>query len=212
MFLSARPRRERPAETVFPTDRIFDQQQRGMSEQPETKYARSGEAHIAYQVLGDGPIDLVWVPGFVSHVEYEWEHPRPARFFQRLASFSRLIRFDKRGTGLSDRLAIPTLEERMDDVRAVLDAAGSSRAALVGVSEGGPMSLLYAATYPERTSALVLYGSYARRAWAPDHPFGIAPERISGARASCTTRRTSGGAQHISGLRQVLARRLPSCG
>jgi class 3 adenylate cyclase/dienelactone hydrolase len=180
MFLSARPRRERPAETVFPTDRIFDQQQRGMSEQPETKYARSGEAHIAYQVLGDGPIDLVWVPGFVSHVEYEWEHPRPARFFQRLASFSRLIRFDKRGTGLSDRLAIPTLEERMDDVRAVLDAAGSSRAALVGVSEGGPMSLLYAATYPERTSALVLYGSYARRAWAPDHPFGIAPERMQG--------------------------------
>jgi pimeloyl-ACP methyl ester carboxylesterase len=149
-----------------------------MSELLETKYAKSGEAHIAYQVLGDGPIDLVWVPGFVSHVEYEWEHPRPARFFRRLASFSRLIRFDKRGTGLSDRLAIPSLEERMDDVRAVLDAVGSKRAALVGVSEGGPMSLLYAATYPERTSALVLYGSYARRAWAPDHPFGVPPEKM----------------------------------
>ena len=151
-----------------------------MSDPPRTRYAKSGDVHIAYQVLGDGPIDVVWVPGFVSNVEYDWEHPRPARFFRRLASFSRLIRFDKRGTGLSDRVAIPTLEERMDDVRAVLDAIGSSRAALVGVSEGGPMSLLFAATYPERTSALVLYGSYARRAWAPDHPWGITRERMSG--------------------------------
>jgi pimeloyl-ACP methyl ester carboxylesterase len=145
---------------------------------PKTKYAKSGDVHIAYQVLGDGPIDLVWVPGFVSNVEYDWEHPRPARFHRRLASFSRLIRFDKRGTGLSDRVAIPTLEERMDDVRTVLDAVGSTRAALIGVSEGGPMSLLYAATYPERTSALVLYGSYARRAWAPDHPCGVTQERM----------------------------------
>ena len=151
-----------------------------MSDLPRTRYVKSGEVHIAYQVLGDGPIDLLWVPGFVSHLEYDWEHPRPARFFRRLASFSRLIRFDKRGTGLSDRVAIPTLEERMDDVRAVLDATGSSRAALIGVSEGGPMSLLYAATYPERTSALVLYGSYARRAWAPDHPFGVTSERMRG--------------------------------
>jgi class 3 adenylate cyclase len=151
-----------------------------MSDLPRTSYVKSGEVHIAYQVLGDGPIDLLWVPGFVSHLEYDWEHPRPARFFRRLASFSRLIRFDKRGTGLSDRVAIPTLEERMDDVRAVLDATGSSRAALIGVSEGGPMSLLYAATYPERTSALVLYGSYARRAWAPDHPFGVTSERMRG--------------------------------
>jgi len=149
-----------------------------MSDFPETKYAKSREAHIAYQVLGDGPIDLVWVPGFVSHLEYDWEHPRPARFFRRLASFSRLIRFDKRGTGLSDRLPIPSLEERMDDVRAVLEAVGSRRAALVGVSEGGPMSLLYAATYPDRTSALVLYGAYARRAWASDHPFGVSLERM----------------------------------
>jgi class 3 adenylate cyclase len=151
-----------------------------MSDLPRTRYVKSGEVHIAYQVLGDGPFDLLWVPGFVSHLEYDWEHPRPARFFRRLASFSRLIRFDKRGTGLSDRVAIPTLEERMDDVRAVLDATGSSRAALIGVSEGGPMSLLYAATYPERTSALVLYGSYARRAWAPDHPFGVTSERMRG--------------------------------
>src|SRR6516164_8041063 len=151
-----------------------------MSDLPRTMYVKSGEVHIAYQVLGDGSIDLLWVPGFVSHLEYDWEHPRPARFFRRLASFSRLIRFDKRGTGLSDRVAIPTLEERMDDVRAVLDATGSSRAALIGVSEGGPMSLLYAATYPERTSALVLYGSYARRAWAPDHPFGVTSERMRG--------------------------------
>jgi pimeloyl-ACP methyl ester carboxylesterase len=151
-----------------------------MTDLPETKYIKVGDVHIAYQVVGDGPIDLVWVPGFVSHLEYEWEHPRAARFFQRLASFSRLIRFDKRGTGLSDRVAIPTLEERMDDVRAILDATGSNRAALIGVSEGGPMSLLYAATYPERTSALVLYGSYARRAWAPDHPFGVTSARMQG--------------------------------
>src|SRR6266536_5467769 len=151
-----------------------------MSDPPKTRYAKSGDVHIAYQVLGDAPIDVVWVPGFVSNVEYDWEHPRPARFFRRLASFSRLIRFDKRGTGLSDRVAIPTLEERMDDVRAVLDAVGSTRAALVGVSEGGPMSLLYAATYPERTSALVFYGSYARRAWAPDHPYGVTWERMDG--------------------------------
>ncbi len=148
-----------------------------MADRPETRYAKSGDIHIAYQVTGDGPFDLVLVPGFVSHLEYAWEEPRGARFLRRLASFSRLIRFDKRGTGLSDRMsAIPTLELRMDDVRAVMDAVGSRRAALLGVSEGGPMSLLFAATYPQRTSALVLYGSYARRAWAPDHPFGIRHE------------------------------------
>ena len=141
---------------------------------PKTRYAKSGDVHIAYQVVGEGPLDLVYVPGFVSHLEFEWEGPLSARFFQRLASFSRLIRFDKRGTGLSDRPpGVPTLEQRMDDVRAVMDAAGSQKAALFGVSEGGPMSLLFSATYPERTSALVLYGSYARRAWASDHPFGI---------------------------------------
>lgn len=129
---------------------------------PETRYARSGEVHIAYQVIGSGPFDLVFVPGFISHVDYVWEEPRWSAFLERLASFSRLICFDKRGTGLSDRIsAIPTLEERMDDVRAVMDAVGSERAALFGISEGGPMSLLFAATHPDRTLALTLYGSYA---------------------------------------------------
>jgi class 3 adenylate cyclase len=140
---------------------------------PETRYAKSGDVHIAYQVVGEGPLDLVFVPGFVSHLEATWESPRRSRFFERLASFSRLIMFDKRGTGLSDRSSqVFTLEQRMDDVRAVMDAVGSARAALFGLSEGGPMSALFAATYPDRTSALVFFGSYARRLWAPDHPFG----------------------------------------
>jgi class 3 adenylate cyclase len=144
--------------------------------QPVTKYARSGDYHIAYQVVGDGPVDLVYVPGWVSHVEHVWENPGIARAYQRLASFSRLILFDKRGTGLSDRVSmnqLPTLEERMDDVRAVMDAAGSERAFLFGVSEGGPMSILFAATYPERVSGLITYAAYARRAWEPDYPCGL---------------------------------------
>lgn len=129
---------------------------------PETRYAKSGDIHIAYQIVGNGPLDLVVIPGFISHVEWFWEEPACARFLGRLASFARLILLDKRGTGLSDRVAqVPTLEQRMDDVRAVLDAAGSERAAIIGVSEGGPMSVLFAATYPERTTALVLYGSFA---------------------------------------------------
>src|SRR5688572_26819296 len=126
---------------------------------PETRYAKSGDVHIAYQVVGDGPIDLVYVPS-ISHVEYQWELTATARAFQRMASFFRLMLFDKRGTGLSDSVpvaALPTLEQRMDDVRAVMDAVGSERAALFGVSEGGPMCLLFAATYPERTIALLLY-------------------------------------------------------
>jgi len=127
---------------------------------PETRYARSGDVHIAYQVVGSGPLDLVYVPGFVSNLDVFWEMPEWARFFSRLATFSRLILFDKRGTGLSDRdVGIATLEERMDDVRAVMDAAGSASAALYGVSEGGPMSVLFAATYPQRVRALILYGS-----------------------------------------------------
>jgi class 3 adenylate cyclase len=131
---------------------------------PETHYAKSGDVNIAYQVLGEGPLDLVLVPGFVSHLELDWEEPRYAHFLERLASFSRLILFDKRGTGLSDRPGgLPDLETRMDDVRAVMDAARSERAALFGYSEGGPMAILFAATYPERTSALVLYGAYAKR-------------------------------------------------
>ena len=144
----------------------------------ETRYAKSGDVHIAYQVIGNGPLDLVVVRGFVSHVELQWADPRPASLMTRLASFCRLIVFDKRGTGLSDRVgSIPTLEERMDDVRAVTDAVGSDRVALLGMSEGGPMCALFAATYPERTSALIMYGAMARYAWAPDHPWGRTQEQ-----------------------------------
>ena len=130
---------------------------------PEIRYAKSGDLRIAYQVVGSGPFDLVFVPSFVSNIELTWERPESVNFFSRLAGFSRLIQFDKRGTGLSDRVAgIANLEERMDDVRAVMDAVQSERAALFGMSEGGPMSLLFAATYPQRVLGLVLYGSFAR--------------------------------------------------
>lgn len=142
---------------------------------PETRYAKSGDVNIAYQVVGDAPLDLVFVMGWVSHLEYFWEELSFARFLTRLASFSRLILFDKRGTGLSDRVPLnelPTLEQRMDDVRAVMDAVGSKRAALVGVSEGGPMCSLFAATYPEKTTALVMLGTYARRLRDKDYPWG----------------------------------------
>src|SRR3954468_7465873 len=147
-------------------------------EPPRTRYARSGSVNIAYQVIGDGPIDLVFVMGWVSHLEMFWTEPSFARFLRRLASFSRLILFDKRGTGLSDRVAeLPTLEQRMDDVRAVLDAVGSRQAALLGVSEGGPLCSLYATTYPERTLALVMIGTYAKRQWAPDYPWAPTAEQ-----------------------------------
>jgi pimeloyl-ACP methyl ester carboxylesterase/class 3 adenylate cyclase len=140
---------------------------------PETRYVKSGDVHIAYQVLGSGPLDLVFVPGFVSNIEANWEAPERANFFRRLASFCRLIIFDKRGTGMSDRSSqLFSLEQRMADVQAIMDDAGSERAALFGVSEGGPMSILFAASYPQRTAALVIYGSYAKRSWAPDYPFG----------------------------------------
>ena len=132
---------------------------------PRTRYAKSGDISIAYQVVGDGPNDLVYIPGWVSNVETAWEDPPVARFLERLGSFSRLILFNKRGTGLSDRVPLnelPTLEQRMDDVRAVMDAAGSERAALFGASEGGVLCALFAATYPERSSALIVYGSYAK--------------------------------------------------
>lgn len=146
---------------------------------PETRYAKSGDVNIAYQVIGDAPLDLVFVMGWVSHLEYFWEELSFARFLTRLASFSRLILFDKRGTGLSDRVPLnelPTLEQRMDDVRAVMDAVGSKRAALVGVSEGGPMCSLFAATYPEKTTALVMLGTYARRLRDKDYPWGPTTE------------------------------------
>jgi pimeloyl-ACP methyl ester carboxylesterase len=145
--------------------------------QPDTRYARSGDVNIAYQVLGEGPRDLVFVPGWVSNIEIYWEEPALARFFTRLALFSRLILFDKRGTGLSDRVAdMPSLEVRMDDVRVVMDAVGSERAALFGTSEGGPMCALFSATYPARTSALIMHGSYPRRTRAPDYPWGSTDE------------------------------------
>jgi pimeloyl-ACP methyl ester carboxylesterase len=141
---------------------------------PETRYTRSGDVNIAFQVLGEGPGDLVFVPGYVSNIEVTWEEPAFSRFLTRLAGFSRLILFDKRGTGLSDRVAdMPSLEIRMDDVRAVMDAVGSRRAAIFGFSEGGPMSALFAATFPQRTTALLMQGAYARRAWAPDYPWGM---------------------------------------
>src|SRR5215218_924757 len=142
-----------------------------------TRYAKSGDVSIAYQVLGDGPLDLVFVMGWVSHLDWFWEEPRFARFLTRLASFSRLILFDKRGTGLSDRaVGLPTLDERIDDVRAVMDAVGSKRATLLGISEGGSMCSLFAATHPHRTTALIVIGGYARRLSAPDYPWGVAPE------------------------------------
>jgi pimeloyl-ACP methyl ester carboxylesterase/DNA-binding winged helix-turn-helix (wHTH) protein len=143
---------------------------------PKTQYATStGGVNIAYQVIGEGPLDLVFVMGWVSHLEYSWQEPSFARFLTRLASFSRLILFDKRGTGLSDAVPLselPTLEQRVTDVQAVMDAVGSERAALLGVSEGGPMCGLFAATAPERTEALVMIGSYAKRLWAEDYPWG----------------------------------------
>ena len=144
---------------------------------PKTQYAKSGDVRIAYQVVGEGPFDLVFVPGFISNLDVAWEEPYRARVWTRLAAFARLIMFDKRGTGLSDRtVGVPTLEERMDDVRAVMDAVGSQQAALFGISEGGAMSVLFAATYPERTRALVLYGTYGHfSSWV------VPPDRIEAA-------------------------------
>jgi pimeloyl-ACP methyl ester carboxylesterase/class 3 adenylate cyclase len=161
---------------------------------PETRYVKSGDVHIAYQVVGSGPLDLVFVPGFVSNIEANWTNAARAGFFRRLASFSRLILFDKRGTGMSDRSSqIFSLEQRMADVLAVMDAAGVQRAALMGVSEGGPMSVLFAASHPQRTAALVLCGSYAKRAWAPDYPFGWKDDKwdavLGGMERSWGTRR-----------------------
>ena len=141
---------------------------------PQTQYARSRDVHIAYQTWGEGELDLVIVPGFLSHVELQWELPQAARYNERLGSFARVVSFDRRGTGLSDPVAVteaPDLETRMGDLRAVMDEAGVERAALLGLSEGGPMSVLFAATYPDRTDALVLYGAMARSTYADDHPW-----------------------------------------
>jgi class 3 adenylate cyclase len=144
---------------------------------PQTRYARSGDLHIAYQVVGEGPIDLVYVPSWISAMEHYWEEPLVARYFNRLASFSRLILFDRRGCGMSDPLSrAPTLEEQMDDVVAVMDAAGSERAGVFALLEGGAMAALFAATHPERTSALVLYEAQPRMAWAPDYDWALRRE------------------------------------
>lgn len=149
------------------------------SVQPRTRYAHAGGVHIAYQVVGEGPLDLVFVPGILSHLDLWWEDPEAARFFERLASFARLILFDKRGLGLSDRQAgWATLEERMDDIRAVMDAVGSASAAILGVSEGGPLSVLFAATHPERCRSLALVASFARMHCTDDYPIGVSGEQI----------------------------------
>ena len=147
---------------------------------PQTRYAKSGDLSIAYQVVGDGPIDLLLAPAWISNVELGWEHPRVARFYERLASFSRLILFDKRGTGLSDRVPDarpPTIEQRTDDIRAVLDAVGSDRTAILGMSEGGNMSIVFAATHPRRVTALVTYSVFAKRVWSPDYPWAPTPDQ-----------------------------------
>jgi class 3 adenylate cyclase len=147
-----------------------------MNEIPETQYARSGDVHIAYQVTGDGPFDIVTSPGWISHLEHQWEHPLLAHFLSRPASYARVLMFDKRGTGLSDRTAgVPTLEECMDDIRAVMDAEGSERAALIGHYDSGAHSAMFAATYPERTSALIIVGGYTKGARDETYPSGPDP-------------------------------------
>jgi len=141
------------------------------------QYAKSGDLNIAYASMGAGAIDVVLVPGFVSHLEFSFENPYIRAVSERLARFARLITFDKRGTGMSDPVdGVATLEERMDDIRAVMDATGSERAALLGVSEGGTLAIMFAATYPERTRALVLAGAMARSTWAPDYPWAATRE------------------------------------
>jgi class 3 adenylate cyclase/pimeloyl-ACP methyl ester carboxylesterase len=139
---------------------------------PVTRYARSGELNIAYQTMGDGPVDLILVPGLTTHVEFLHEIPGYTDFLRRLAAFARVVTFDKSGQGLSDRaFGVPSLEQRMDDIRAIMDDIGSTRAALLGCSEGAPINVMFAATYPERTSHLILYGGIARFVAAPDYPF-----------------------------------------
>ena len=156
---------------------LSDSAKASTSELPEVRYVRSGEVNIAYQVVGDGPVDLVFVPGFISNLESAWWHPSVAAFYRRLAHFSRLIVFDKRGTGMSDRsTGIADLETRMDDVRAVMDAVRSPRAALLGYSEGASMAALFAATYPERTLALLMYGALVALRWSPETPWALTPE------------------------------------
>jgi pimeloyl-ACP methyl ester carboxylesterase len=150
-----------------------------MSTVPETQYAQSGELSIAYQVVGDGPLDILFVPGFVSNVELMWDMPNFERMLQRLSGIGRLVFFDKRGTGCSDRsLGTGSSEDRMDDLRAVADAAGIESAVVIGISEGGPLAILFAASFPERVRSLVLWGTFARALWAPDYDQGLPPELV----------------------------------
>jgi pimeloyl-ACP methyl ester carboxylesterase len=159
---------------------------------PDVQYAKSGDVNIAYQVSGEGPFDLVFVPGYVTHLELHWAMPSFRPFLEQMSSFCRLIRFDKRGTGMSDRVSgAPTLETRMDDARAVMDAVGSRRAAFYGLSEGAAMGVLFAATYPERAAALVLRSAFPRRMWAPDYPWaGTSCRPYESRRSSCTASKT----------------------
>lgn len=198
-----------------------------MHDGPEINYATCEDgAHIAYQVFGDGPIDLVMVPGFVSHLEQFWESPQFARLNRQLGSFARVITFDKRGTGLSDQTAqLPDIDRRMLDLCAVIDAVGSERPSIFGISEGGAMSILYAATYPERVRSLVLYGAFAMPLRTDDHPVGVPAEDLrktrelfgqrwgSGvglgawARHLPATKKHGGGGHASSDCRRALARR-----
>jgi len=146
---------------------------------PPVRYAKSGDVHIAYQLFGKGPANMVLTPGSISHLDYMWEEPGYRRFLEGLAEFAKVALFDKRGTGLSDRQAgIPTYADRMDDIRAVMDAAQLDNAALFGISEGVPMSILFAAAYPSRTRGLILYGGLAKGSWAPDYPWGERREEV----------------------------------
>jgi class 3 adenylate cyclase len=148
---------------------------------PETRYARSKDGDVAYQVVGEAPLDLVFIPSWLSNVEAMWEEPSLARFLHRLGTFSRLLCFDKRGSGVSDPVtpgAVPTLEQWMQDVRVVMDAAGSGRAVILGCAEGGPMAMLFAATHPDRTAALILFDTAARMLRDVDYPWGLPPDRV----------------------------------
>ena len=197
---------------------------------PRTRYTKSGKLNIAYQVIGEGKVDLVYVPGWVSHIDMVWDDPKLSGFLKKLTQFSRLILFDKRGTGLSDRVSeLSTLEERMDDICAVMDAAGSERAVIFGHSEGGTVSCLFAATYPQRTVALITFGVFAKRIYSNDYPWRLnrknersftgalrrngATDRPWGSKKLCHHSRitliTTTGLRHIFGRPQARALRLP---
>ena len=169
-------------------------------ELPETRYAMSGDVHVAFQVSGSGPIDLVWAPGTASHLDLDWELLPKARLLRRIGRYCRVIRFDKRGTGLSDRVTdVATLEERTDDIRVVMDAAASERAFVFGLSEGAQMACLFAATYPDRTKGLLTWGGQARWVQTADYPWGVTPEEFEAEIATLpstgtrTTSRTTQG-------------------